>query len=89
MPFQDEVEKCEASSILGLPFFLVMIKSWRLEPNLDTYSSRMRFFSLVPETDKDVHDVDVGKWPRVSCFSPVAELPRWLMELMEMQMWWR
>jgi hypothetical protein len=24
------------------------------------YSSRMRFFSLVPETDKDVHDVDVG-----------------------------
>jgi hypothetical protein len=27
---------------------------------LDTYSSRMRFFSLVPETDKDVHDVDVS-----------------------------
>ncbi len=38
-----------------------MIESWWLEPNLDTYSSRMHFFFLVPETDKDVHDVDVGK----------------------------
>ncbi len=57
MPFQDEVEKCKALSILGLPFFLVMIESWWLEPNLDMYSSRMRFFSLVPETDMDVHDV--------------------------------
>ncbi len=61
MPLQDEVEKCEASLISGLPFFLVMIESWWLEPNLDMYSSRMCFFSLVPETDKDVHDVDVGK----------------------------
>ncbi len=55
------LKKCKASLILGLPFFLVMIKSWWLEPNLDTYSSRMHFFSLVPETDKDVHDVDKGK----------------------------
>jgi hypothetical protein len=28
MPFQDEVEKCEALSVPGLPFFLVMIESW-------------------------------------------------------------
>ncbi len=61
MPFQDEVEKCEASSILGLTFFLVMIKSWWLEPNLDAYSSRMRFFSLVSETDEDMSDIGVGK----------------------------
>ena len=61
MPFQDEVAKCKGSLISSLPFFLVMIDSWWPDPNLDTYSSRMRFFSLVPETDKDVHDVDVGK----------------------------
>ena len=61
MPFQDEVEKCEASLILGLPFFLVMIESWWLKPNLDAYLSRMRFFSLVPEMDKDMSDIGVGK----------------------------
>ena len=61
MPFQDEIEKCEASSILGLPFFLVMIESWWLEPNLDAYSSRMHFFSLVPEMDEDMSDIGVGK----------------------------
>ncbi len=27
---------------------------------MDTYSSRMRFFSLVLKTDKDMSDVDVG-----------------------------
>jgi hypothetical protein len=46
---------------LGLPFFLVMIESWWLEPNLDAYSSRMRFFSLVPEMDEDMSDIGVGK----------------------------
>ncbi len=61
MPFQDEVEKCEALSILGLPFFLVMIESWWLKPNLDAYSSRMRFFSLVPEMVEDMSDIGVGK----------------------------
>ena len=61
MPFQDEVEKCEASLILSLPFFLVMIESWWLEPNLDAYSSRMRFFSLVLEMDEDMSDIGVGK----------------------------
>ena len=61
MPVQDEVEKCEALLILGLPFFLVMIESWWLEPNLDTYSSRMCFFFLVPETEDDRPDIGVGR----------------------------
>ncbi len=61
MTFQDEVEKCEASSILGLPFFLVMIESWWFKPNLDAYSSRMRLFSLVPEMDEDMSDIGIGK----------------------------
>ncbi len=75
MPFQDENAKCKGSSISSLPFFLVMIDSWWPDPNLDTYSSRMRFFSLVPETDKDMSDIGVGKRQCMSGFSPVAELP--------------
>jgi hypothetical protein len=42
-------------------FFLVMIDSWWPEPNLDTYSSRMRFFSFVPETEDDTPDIGVGR----------------------------
>jgi hypothetical protein len=61
MPFQDEVAKCKGLLISSLPFFLVMIDSWWPDPNLDTYSSRMRFFSFVPETDKDMSDIGVGK----------------------------
>ncbi len=60
MPFQDDVAKCKGSLRSSLPFFLVMIYSWWLEPNLDTYSSRMHFFSLVPETDDDRSDIGVG-----------------------------
>ena len=45
---------------IKLTFFLVMIDSWWLDPNLDTYSSRKRFFSLVPETDDDMSDIGVG-----------------------------
>jgi hypothetical protein len=45
---------------IKLTFFLVMIDSWWLDPNLDTYSSRMCFFSLVPETDKDMSDIGAG-----------------------------
>ncbi len=60
MPFQDEVAKCKGSLISSLPFFLVMIDSWWPDPNLDTYSSRMRFFSLVPETDDNMSDIGVG-----------------------------
>jgi hypothetical protein len=61
MPFQDEVAKCKGSLKSSLPFFLVMIDSWWLDPNLDAYSSRMHFFSLVPETDEDMSNIGVGK----------------------------
>ncbi len=60
MPFQDEVAKCKGLLISSLPFFLVMIDSWWQDPNLDKYPSRMRFFSLVPETDEDMSDNGVG-----------------------------
>jgi hypothetical protein len=40
---------------------LVMIDSWWPEPNLDMYSSRMRFFSFVPETEDDKPDIGVGR----------------------------
>jgi hypothetical protein len=60
MPFQDEVAKCDGLLISSLPFFLVMIDSWWLDPNLNKYFSRMRFFSLVPETDDDKSDIGVG-----------------------------
>jgi hypothetical protein len=46
---------------IKLTFFLGYDRSWWLDPNLDTYSSRMRFFSLVPETDKDMSNIGVGK----------------------------
>ncbi len=45
---------------IKLTFFLVMIDSWWLDPKLDMYSSRMCFFSLVPETDDDMSDIGVG-----------------------------
>ncbi len=60
MPFQDDIAKCKGLLRLSLPFFLVMINSWWLEPNLDTYSLRMRFFSLVLETDDDRPDIGIG-----------------------------
>jgi hypothetical protein len=60
MPFQDDVAKCKGSLMSSLPFFLVMIDSWWPDTNLDTYSSRMRFFSLVPGTDDDRSDVGKG-----------------------------
>ncbi len=61
MPFQDGVAKCKGLLISSLPsFFLVMIDSWWTDPNLDTYSSRMRFFSLVLETDDDMSEFGVG-----------------------------
>jgi hypothetical protein len=59
MPFQDDVAKCKGSLRLSLPFFLVKINFWWPEPNLDTYSLRMHFFSLVPETDHDRPDIGV------------------------------
>ncbi len=37
-----------------------MIDSWWPDPNLDTYSSRMCFFSLVLETDDDMSDIGIG-----------------------------
>jgi hypothetical protein len=46
---------------LSLPFFLMMIDSWWPEPNLDMYSSRMRFFSFEPETEVDRPDIGVGR----------------------------
>ncbi len=61
MPFQDDVTKCEGLLRSSLPFFLVMIDSWWPEPNLDTYSSRMRFFSFVLETEDDMPDIGVGR----------------------------
>ncbi len=60
MPFQDKVAKCKGLLKSRLTFFLVMIDSWWLDPNLDMYSSRMRFFSLVPETDDDMSDIGIG-----------------------------
>ncbi len=61
MPFQDDVTKCKGSLRLSLPFFLVMIDSGWPEPNLDTYSSRMHFFSFVPETEDDMPDIGIGR----------------------------
>ncbi len=61
MPFQDDVTKCKGLLRSSLPFFLVMIDSWWSKPNLDTYSSRMRFFSFVPETEDDMPGIGVGR----------------------------
>ncbi len=61
MPFQDDVTKCKGLLRSSLPFFLVMINSWWPEPNLDTYSSRMHFFSFVPETEDDMPDIGIGR----------------------------
>ena len=61
MHCQEDGEEEKGSLWLCLPFFLVMIDSWWPEPNLNTYSSRMRFFSLVPEMDEDLSDIGVGK----------------------------
>ncbi len=60
MPFRDEVAKCKGSLMSSSPFFLVMIDSWWPDPNLDTYSSRMRVFSLAQKTDDGMSDIDVG-----------------------------
>ncbi len=60
MPFQDEVAKCKGLLISSLTFFLVMIDSWWPDPNLDTFSSRMRFFFLVPEPDDDMSAIGIG-----------------------------
>jgi hypothetical protein len=38
-----------------------MIDSWWPEPNLDTYSLRMRFFSFEPETEVDRPNVGMGR----------------------------
>jgi hypothetical protein len=51
----------EGSLWLSLPFFLVMINSWWPEPNLDMYSSRMRFFFFEPETEVDRPDIGMGR----------------------------
>ncbi len=61
MPFQYDVTKCKGLLRLSLPFFLVIINSWWPEPNLDTYSLRMRFFSFVPETEDDTPYIGVGR----------------------------
>ena len=61
MPFQDDVTKCKGSLRSSLPFFLVMIDSWWPEPNLDTYSLRMHFFSFEPETEVDRPDIGMGR----------------------------
>ncbi len=61
MPFQDDVTRCKGLLGSSLPFFLVMIDSWWPEPNLDTYSSRMHFFSFGPETEDDTPDIGVGR----------------------------
>ncbi len=61
MPFQDDITKCKGLLGSSLPFFLVMINTWWPEPNLDTYSSRMRFFSFGPETEDDMPDIGIGR----------------------------
>jgi hypothetical protein len=61
MPYRDDATNCKGSSWSSLPFFLVMIDSWWPEPNLDTYSSRMRFFSFEPETEVDRPDIGGGR----------------------------
>ncbi len=61
MPFQDDVTKCKGLLRSSLPFFLIMINSWWPEPNLDTYSLRMHFFSFVPETEDDTPDIGIGR----------------------------
>ena len=58
MPFQDDVTKCKGLLGLSLPF---LIDSWWPDPNLDTYSSRMRFFSFVPEIEDDTPDIGIGR----------------------------
>ncbi len=61
MPFQDDVTRCKGLLWLSLLFFLVMIDSWWPEPNFDTYSSRMHFFSFGPETEDGTPDIGVGR----------------------------
>ena len=61
MPFQDDITKCKGLLRSSLPFFLVIINSWWPEPNLDKYSSRMHFFSFVPETEDDMPDIGIGR----------------------------
>jgi hypothetical protein len=45
---------------IKLTFFLGYDRFLVAGSNLDTYSSRMHFFSLVPETDDDMSDIGVG-----------------------------
>ncbi len=61
MSFQDDVTKCKGLLRSSLPFFLVIIDSWWPEPNLDTYSLKMHFFSFVPETEDDTPDIGIGR----------------------------
>ncbi len=61
MPCQDDATNCKGSLWLSLPFFLVMINSWWPEPNLDTYSLRMCFFSFEPETEVDRPNIGMGR----------------------------
>ena len=61
MPFQDEVAM-QGFVDIKLTFFLGYDRfTWWPDPNLDTYSSRMRFFSLVPGMDEDMSDIGIGK----------------------------
>jgi hypothetical protein len=57
---RDDATNCKGSFWLSLPFFLVMIDPWWPEPNLDTYSSRMRFFSFELETEVDRLALQMG-----------------------------
>jgi hypothetical protein len=61
MPCRVDATNCKGSLWSSLPFFLVMINSWWPEPNLDTYSSRIRFFSFERETEVDRPDIGVGR----------------------------
>ncbi len=47
--------------MVKLTFFFVMIDSLYPEPNLDTYSSRMHFFSFEPETEVNRPEIGVGR----------------------------
>jgi hypothetical protein len=76
----------EGSLWLSLPFFLVMIDSWWPEPNLDTYFSRMCFFSFEPETKVDRPDIGMGR-EGVHDWGGAAEIVQlsYLMQLSKLQ----
>ena len=87
MPCRDDATNCKGSLWSGLPFFLVMINSWWPEPNLDTYSLRMHFFSFEPETEVDRPNIGVGREGVHDWDGARGSAASYLMQLPKLQGW--